>query len=188
VELVVSQDSRLDDGVLPASLPARDLVTILGNLIDNAVDAAQGSLRARVTVTAYAEHTELVMRVADTGAGVDPAHAELVFQRGFSTKPAGPGGRGLGLALVSQAVNRHEGTLTVAEAREGGAVFEARLPLVTAAPPETAAPETAAPEAATPEASAPKAATSESAAPSEAAPSESTASGTAPHAALRGDA
>ncbi|MEV0206682.1 sensor histidine kinase [Streptomyces sp. NPDC050788] len=188
VELVVSQDSRLDDGVLPASLPARDLVTILGNLIDNAVDAAQGSLRARVTVTAYAEHTELVMRVADTGAGVDPAHAELVFQRGFSTKPAGPGGRGLGLALVSQAVNRHEGTLTVAEAREGGAVFEARLPLVTAAPPETAAPETAAPEAATPEASAPKAATSDSAARSEAAPSESTASGTAPHAALRGDA
>ncbi|MCI3243255.1 sensor histidine kinase [Streptomyces spinosisporus] len=188
VELVVSQDSRLDDGVLPASLPARDLVTILGNLIDNAVDAAQGSLRARVTVTAYAEHTELVMRVADTGAGVDPAHAELVFQRGFSTKPAGPGGRGLGLALVSQAVNRHEGTLTVAEAREGGAMFEARLPLVTAAAPETAAPETAAPEAATPEASAPKAATSDSAARSEAAPSESTASGTAPHAALRGDA
>ncbi|WP_330282227.1 sensor histidine kinase [Streptomyces sp. NBC_00588] len=188
VELVVSQDSRLDDGVLPASLPARDLVTILGNLIDNAVDAAQGSLRARVTVTAYAEHTELVMRVADTGAGVDPAHAELVFQRGFSTKPAGPGGRGLGLALVSQAVNRHEGTLTVAEAREGGAVFEARLPLVTAAPPETAAPGTATPEAATPEASAPKAATSDSAARSEAAPSESTASGTAPHAALRGDA
>ncbi|EPD54487.1 sensor histidine kinase [Streptomyces sp. HGB0020] len=188
VELVVSQDSRLDDGVLPASLPARDLVTILGNLIDNAVDAAQGSLRARVTVTAYAEHTELVMRVADTGAGVDPAHAELVFQRGFSTKPAGPGGRGLGLALVSQAVNRHEGTLTVAEAREGGAMFEARLPLVTAAAPETAAPDTAAPEAATPEASAPKAATSDSAARSEAAPSESTASGTAPHAALRGDA
>ncbi|MBY8342589.1 sensor histidine kinase [Streptomyces spinosirectus] len=147
VELVVSQDSRLDDGVLPASLPARDLVTILGNLIDNAVDAAQGSLRARVTVTAYAENTELVMRVADTGAGVDPAHAELVFQRGFSTKPADPGGRGLGLALVRQAVGRHEGTLTVAEAREGGAVFEARLPLVTAATPETAASGTAAPAA-----------------------------------------
>jgi signal transduction histidine kinase len=108
-------------------------VTILGNLIDNAVDAAQGSLRARVTVTARTEASEtgsaLVLRVADTGAGVDPAHAEAVFQRGFSTKPAGPGGRGLGLALVRQAVNRHEGTLTVAEAEGGGAVFEVRLPL-----------------------------------------------------------
>ncbi|WP_043682923.1 sensor histidine kinase [Streptomyces xylophagus] len=135
VELVVSEDSGLDDGLLPDSLPARDLVTILGNLIDNAVDAAQGSLRARVTVTARtaggagASGSALVLRVADTGAGVDPAHAEAVFQRGFSTKPAGPGGRGLGLALVRQAVNRHEGTLTVAEAEGGGAVFEVRLPL-----------------------------------------------------------
>ncbi|MCX5261018.1 ATP-binding protein [Streptomyces canus] len=132
VELVVSEDSRLDDGLLPESLPARDLVTILGNLIDNAVDAAQGSVRARVTVTAYAEGTAgrgLVLRVSDTGAGVDPAHAEAVFRRGFSTKPAGPGGRGLGLALVRQAVNRCKGTLTVAEAEGGGAEFEVRLPL-----------------------------------------------------------
>ena len=133
VELVVSEDSSMDDGLLPDSLSARDLVTILGNLIDNAVDAAQGSLRARVTVTAYTEAgtdgSALVLRVADTGAGVDPAHSEAVFQRGFSTKPAGPGGRGLGLALVRQAVNRHDGTLTVAEAEGGGAVFEVRLPL-----------------------------------------------------------
>ena len=135
VELVVSEDSGLDDGLLPDSLSARDLVTILGNLIDNAVDATQGSLRARVTVTARTEAdatgsgSALVLRVADTGTGVDPAHAEAVFQRGFSTKPAGPGGRGLGLALVRQAVNRHEGTLTVAEAEGGGAVFEVRLPL-----------------------------------------------------------
>jgi sensor histidine kinase regulating citrate/malate metabolism len=134
VELVVSPDSRLDDGLLPPSLPARDLVTILGNLIDNALDAAQGGERPRVTVTAYTRaDAELVLRVADTGTGVDPALAELVFQRGFTTKPAGPDGRGLGLALVRQAVHRHEGTLSVAEAAEGGAVFEVRLPL-TAAP------------------------------------------------------
>ncbi|MET8446494.1 sensor histidine kinase [Streptomyces sp. NPDC005209] len=144
VELVVSADSRLDDGLLPATLPARDLVTILGNLIDNAVDAAQGGVTARVTVTAYDDADAddaraLVLRVSDTGAGVDPAHAELVFQRGFSTKPAGPGGRGLGLALVRQAVTRHEGRLTVAEAEEGGAVFEVRLPLGRAAGPAQAA-------------------------------------------------
>ncbi|MET9382846.1 sensor histidine kinase [Streptomyces sp. NPDC002928] len=138
VELVVSEESDLDDAVLPETLPARDLVTILGNLIDNAVDAAQGSGRARVTVTAYTEATDLVLRVSDTGAGVDPAHAELVFQRGFSTKPAGPGGRGLGLALVRQAVTRHEGVLSVAEADGGGAEFVARLPLRTGAGSEGA--------------------------------------------------
>ncbi|MFD0309240.1 ATP-binding protein [Streptomyces sp. NPDC127119] len=129
VELVVSEDSSIDDGLLPASLTARDLVTVLGNLIDNAVDAAQGSVGARVTVTALADTTGLVLRVTDTGAGVDPAHAEEVFQRGWSTKPSGPGGRGLGLALVRQAVSRHDGTLTVTQAPGGGASFEARLPL-----------------------------------------------------------
>ncbi|MEU6478508.1 sensor histidine kinase [Streptomyces sp. NPDC047017] len=129
VELVVGAGSGLDDGPLPASLPPRDLVTILGNLIDNAVDAAQGSTRARVTVTACARDATLVLRVADTGPGVDAAHADRVFQRGFSTKPTGPGGRGLGLALARQAVRRHAGTLTVAGGEDGGAVFEARLPL-----------------------------------------------------------
>jgi sensor histidine kinase regulating citrate/malate metabolism len=147
VELVVSEDSGLDDGLLPPSLPARDLVTILGNLIDNAVDAAQGSVGARVTVTATTDDTsdtgatdgtgatggpELLLRVADTGEGVDPAHAEAVFRRGWSTKPAGPGGRGLGLALVRQTVQRHGGRLSVARADGGGAEFEVRLPLPTA--------------------------------------------------------
>ncbi|MFD7700442.1 ATP-binding protein [Streptomyces caelestis] len=131
VELVVSDDSRLDDGLLPDTLPARDLVTILGNLIDNAVDAAQGGVRPRVTVTALTEEdgSELILRVSDTGPGVDPDHAEAVFQRGFTTKPSGPDGRGLGLALVRQAAGRHGGTLSVTSGDEGGAVFEARLPL-----------------------------------------------------------
>ncbi len=150
VELVVSGESRLDDGLLPPSLPARDLVTILGNLVDNAVDAAQSAVPSRVTVAAYteaayteavADGSDLVLRVSDTGAGVDPAHADLVFQRGFSTKPAEEGGRGLGLALVRQAVHRHGGTLTVTAAETGGACFEARLPL----PADGGAPHAAAP-------------------------------------------
>ncbi|GGR29528.1 sensor histidine kinase [Streptomyces griseomycini] len=142
VELVVSPESRLDDGLLPDTLPARDLVTILGNLIDNAVDAAQGGVRPRVTVTALTEGgaegaegtagargPELILRVSDTGPGVAPDHAEAVFQRGFTTKPSGPGGRGLGLALVRQAVGRHGGSLSVTSAEGDGARFEVRLPL-----------------------------------------------------------
>ncbi|QEU87797.1 sensor histidine kinase [Streptomyces viridosporus] len=136
VELVVSPESRLDDGLLPDTLPARDLVTILGNLIDNAVDAAQGGVRPRVTVTALtgegaegAADPELTLRVSDTGPGVDPDHAEALFERGFTTKQSGPGGRGLGLALVRQAVGRHGGSLSVTSAEGGGARFEVRLPL-----------------------------------------------------------
>jgi hypothetical protein len=100
-------------------------VTVLGNLIDNAVDAAQGSPAARVTVTARADEAGLTLRVSDTGPGVDPAHLEAVFERGWSTKATA--GRGIGLALVHQTVTKHEGTLTVRDSPEGGAEFEVHL-------------------------------------------------------------
>ncbi|WP_309031314.1 sensor histidine kinase [Streptomyces alfalfae] len=125
VELVVSDDSSIDDGMLPAGLSARDLVTVLGNLIDNAVDAAQGSPSARVTVTARADGRGLLLRVGDTGPGVRPAERESVFERGWSTKAAT--GRGLGLALVCQTVARNGGDLAVRESPEGGAEFEVTL-------------------------------------------------------------
>ncbi len=132
VELVITPDSRLDDG-LPAPPPsARDLVTILGNLIDNALDATQGLAAARVTVTVRRESGHLHLRVADTGPGIPADDAEAVFERGWSTKPAPAGGRGLGLALARQTVTRCGGTLRLTEAAGGGAVFTARLPLLEA--------------------------------------------------------
>lgn len=140
VELVLADDSLIDDGALPATLPARDLVTVLGNLIDNAVDAVTGTReaavpgqrapeaprRGRVTVTALAGDGELLLRVADNGAGVDPADAAEVFRSGWSTHGAG---RGLGLALVRQAVHRGGGTVALEQGADGGAVFTVRLPL-----------------------------------------------------------
>ncbi|MEV6326853.1 ATP-binding protein [Streptomyces sp. NPDC051909] len=129
VELVLTEDSRIDDGLLPVSLPSRDLVTILGNLIDNAVEAAglpDGVRSARVTVTALAGGGELLLRVGDSGPGVRPEDRGDVLDRGWSTR--GPG-RGLGLALVQQAVRRASGTLTIAESPLGGAEFTVRLPL-----------------------------------------------------------
>lgn len=145
VELELAEDSLIDDGALPSSLAQRDLVTILGNLIDNAVDAAsegdghgaagtvpaqrtaaQGGGRARVTVTALADDRELLLRVSDTGAGIGPEEADEVFRRGWSTHGAG---RGLGLALVRQAAHRNGGSVELDRAREGGARFTVRLPL-----------------------------------------------------------
>ncbi|MFD9866991.1 ATP-binding protein [Streptomyces niveus] len=136
VELVLAEDSRIDDGVLPPSLAARDLVTVLGNLIDNAVDAAQGTEGARVTVTALVGDGELLLRVRDTGPGVAPGDMEEVFRRGWSTRGAE---RGLGLALVRQAVHRARGSVELTPGRDGGAEFTVRLPLGTRAEPGTGA-------------------------------------------------
>lgn len=129
VELVLTPDSRIDDGVLPPGLPARDLVTVLGNLIDNAIDAAAPPQEhaAAVQVTARAAGGELLLCVADNGPGVAAGATEEIFRRGWSTK-SGPG-RGLGLALVRQAVRRNRGTLTLDRAPGGGARFTVRLPL-----------------------------------------------------------
>ncbi|MFD7286713.1 ATP-binding protein [Streptomyces sp. NPDC059863] len=135
VELELAENSRIDDGVLPSTLPARDLVTILGNLIDNAMDAAQGGEGARIIVTALVEDGELLLGVRDTGAGVAPGDMDEVFRRGWSTR--GPG-RGLGLALVRQAVHRARGTVKLAEGPEGGAEFIVRLPLAGRPGPDPA--------------------------------------------------
>ncbi|MEV8590637.1 ATP-binding protein [Streptomyces sp. NPDC051180] len=128
VELVLTEDSRIDDGRVPAALPSRDLVTILGNLIDNAVEAVGGTPHARVAVTVAARtgDGELLLRVGDNGPGVRAGDRDAVLGRGWSTR--GPG-RGLGLALVGQAVSRASGTLTVADGPAGGAEFTVRLPL-----------------------------------------------------------
>ncbi|MGW4646286.1 sensor histidine kinase [Kitasatospora sp. NPDC004289] len=131
VDLTLTEDSRIDDGVLPPGLTPRDLVTVLGNLVDNAVDAAIENAAARapeVTVTARVDGPELLLRVADSGPGIDPAAAGEVFDRGWTTK-ASSGGRGLGLALVRQTARRNGGTVTVGGSASDGAVLTVRLPL-----------------------------------------------------------
>ncbi|MEU1372904.1 sensor histidine kinase [Streptomyces triculaminicus] len=132
VELVLADDTRVDDGLLPPGLPARDLVTVLGNLVDNAVEAARDAHRpGRVVVTVRAEDGELLLRVGDSGPGVAPDAVDEVFRRGWSTKSPGPAphGRGLGLALVQQAVRRNGGTVALGVSPCGGAEFTVRLPL-----------------------------------------------------------
>ncbi|MFI1261948.1 MULTISPECIES: sensor histidine kinase [Streptomyces] len=137
IELTLTPDSRIDDGLLPPALPARDLVTVLGNLLDNALDAAAahgepGGAPPRVAVTARAADGELLLRVADNGPGVAADAADEIFRRGWSTKQgaaASARGRGLGLALVQQAVRRNGGTVALDGTPGGGARFTVRLPL-----------------------------------------------------------
>ncbi|GAA2457090.1 sensor histidine kinase [Streptomyces lavendulocolor] len=116
----------------------RELVTVVGNLVDNAVDAAAGSAEPLVEVELRAEGRTVVLRVTDSGPGVPPERRELVFTEGWSTKdlPAHGGRRGLGLAMVRRLAERQGGTARVARAPGGGAAFTVVLPeaLADAAP------------------------------------------------------
>lgn len=130
-------DLRLDDDLLAVSQPLplgpQDLITVLGNLIDNALDAAAAGPEPRwVRVSVRRLEGELEFRVHDSGGGVGADQLESVFKEGFSTKQApGERRRGLGLTLVSGVVRRHGGTVSVHN--EGGAVFTVRLPMLVAA-------------------------------------------------------
>ncbi|MBT0566344.1 histidine kinase [Williamsia sp. CHRR-6] len=132
-----------------------DVVTILGNLIDNAVDAARVGHRSPpiVEVELVAVGADLLVTVADSGDGIaleaiGGTDVESVFVEGVTTHadPTVPGGRGMGLALSRQSARGHGGDVVIgdpgrapedaestiagpgAENRLGGAIMVARIP------------------------------------------------------------
>jgi two-component system CitB family sensor kinase len=114
-----------------------DVTTVLGNLVDNAIDAARtGADETKIVeVELLQDGSTLHITVADTGDGVAPDFVEHVFTEGKSTKPDSgiPGGRGIGMALSRQISNALGGDLRLsstgnADAELHGAEFIARLP------------------------------------------------------------
>lgn len=103
----------------------RDLVTVLGNLVDNALDAAA----SEIEVELRPERDTVLLRVGDDGPGVPPELRGKIFDEGWTTKQSpSHRGRGLGLALVRRLTERYGGTARVAARAGGGAVFTVVLP------------------------------------------------------------
>lgn len=119
----------LPDRLVSTSVPARDLITIVGNLIDNALDAASATPAPLVEVSVRATAGELRIAVGDSGPG--PRLGDHVFDLGVTTKQAA--GHGIGLALVRQAVTRLGGRIHVTGSR-----FEVTLPTAAAPAPTPA--------------------------------------------------
>jgi two-component system CitB family sensor kinase len=128
VELVVTEDSHFD---VPASY-AHSVMTIVGNLIDNALDAVANQPSPRRVSAQLRDDDEVRIVVTDNGPGVSADVVDEIFTDGYSTKtPRGEMRRGIGLALVSRIVHRAGGSIDVVPGP--GARFEVRLPLPSTA-------------------------------------------------------
>jgi two-component system CitB family sensor kinase len=129
VRLRISDGTRL--GRVDEPLSA-DLATVVGNLVDNALDAIGHAPDGWVAVDIAQQNGQVRVVVRDSGPGVAPELAEEVFEHGFTTKAAADGRRGIGLALIRMVCARRGGQVSVRN--DDGAVFTAELP-VTGRPP-----------------------------------------------------
>lgn len=101
---------------------------VLINLVLNAMDAIEGQPddRRQVSLTLQTDGNTAVITVSDRGPGIVPKHLPRLFEPFFTTKP---NGMGLGLSISRRMIEAYEGTLSAANAPEGGAVFRIVLPL-----------------------------------------------------------
>lgn len=117
VELRLDPDSSVD------TRAGDDALTVLGNLVDNAVDAVETGGTVRVLVRASTQGVRMV--VDDDGPGVAESQRGRIFDLGVSSKDAD---RGIGLALVSRVVTRRSGRVAITDSELGGASFDVWLP------------------------------------------------------------
>jgi len=117
---------------LLVSADAARLEQIITNLLGNAVKYTQPGGRIRLSV--QREGAEAVVRVRDTGVGIDPPQLPQIFDLFHQVEQEearATGGMGIGLALVKRLVELHEGTVTAQSAGRGqGTEFTVRLPLL----------------------------------------------------------
>ena len=110
----------------PGEAEAHDIVTIVGNLLENAVEALQQSTHREILLGLWQEGVWLHLAVEDSGPGLPEGSLEHLFKRGFSTKGEN---RGLGLWQAARTVEARGGQLRASNKEGGGAVFQASIRL-----------------------------------------------------------
>ena len=119
-------ESRMID--IPKKINREKIVTILGNLLENALEAAQentsGKRTVQLSMTDFGN--DLIFEVEDSGPGIEDESVDLSLQHGFTTKSGT--GRGIGLSLVHENLKYLGGHLTVVRSSLGGMRFTIYIP------------------------------------------------------------
>jgi two-component system cit operon sensor histidine kinase CitA len=105
-----------------------ELISIIGNLLDNAIEATQRATLPHepVEVLILLNERELIIEVADRGIGIDPAIRDHIFERGMTTKRSGD--HGIGLYLIASYVTQVGGSIEVSANTPRGTIFSLFIP------------------------------------------------------------
>ncbi|MCB1380922.1 MAG: PAS domain-containing protein [Alphaproteobacteria bacterium] len=127
----VTLDVKVSGDLAPVLGDAIQFQQVLINLVLNGVDAIRnsGSETGSVSIRAISGAKDLVMEVEDTGTGIPSADLGHIFDAFYSTKSSG---LGMGLAISRTIVERLNGTITVTNGPDGGALFRVTLPFAEA--------------------------------------------------------
>jgi PAS domain S-box-containing protein len=122
IRILIDPGSNLKE--LPQDIPNDSIVLILGNLLQNAMDALKHVKNGQIDVTILDKENEILLAVEDNGPGIPEHEISLIFDKGFSTKEEG---RGYGLHLIKNQVERLMGHLHVTSIEGEGTSFLIRI-------------------------------------------------------------
>ncbi|MDV2686447.1 DcuS/MalK family sensor histidine kinase [Alkalihalophilus lindianensis] len=105
-----------------------EVITILGNVINNSIEAVEGSPFKKVEVNLSIQRDTLQMKVKDTGPGIETEQLKEIFSKGYSTKGDG---RGYGLANVKESIDELSGHLTIDTVVGAGTTIMIDIPYQT---------------------------------------------------------
>lgn len=124
-EMILSEESFLPAPAEGEGEVVHELIIIIGNLINNAVEAIEQSKTRLITLDLSYESDILIIEVSDTGQGIDEEMKKNIFKKGYSNKGTD---RGLGLYLIERSLERLGGEITVVSRVGYGTTFKVVLP------------------------------------------------------------
>ncbi|OZU88157.1 ATPase [Virgibacillus indicus] len=124
IEFEIEVNSYLDP--LPKRIDIAKLITVLGNLLDNAIEAVERVEERKIIFFATDLGEDIVFEIADSGTGIPENLMNRIFEQGFSTKETD--GRGFGLAIVKHTIEELYGHIEVHNQPGGGTVFAVFIP------------------------------------------------------------
>jgi len=126
IEFIIDTDSTLTE--VPAWIPREKLVTILGNLIENAFEAssANNQVAPKVLLAMTDFGPDLIFEIEDTGNGLNDQQLKNIFNFGETTKT--DMGHGIGMYLVKNCLKQIGGSLSITKAKTGGMIMTVYIP------------------------------------------------------------